>query len=143
MLTRDAVVQAALKWEGVCYRHRGRDAAGLDCVGLIVAVARDLKIVSAEFDTTGYGRAPDGSLMRKMREAGLEPRPIVPLVPGAILVFAFPPRPAQHVGFVVSAEPGVILHAHDTRGVVRARLGASVSTAARPIRAFDFPKMSE
>lgn len=45
MITRADVVAAALAYVGTPFRWQGRNALGLDCVGLPAAVARDLGLI--------------------------------------------------------------------------------------------------
>ncbi|MFO1152742.1 MAG: NlpC/P60 family protein [Rhodospirillales bacterium] len=54
--TRDTIVAAAREYLGVPWRHQGRSRAGLDCVGLLVMVARDLGL--SDYDHRAYARTP-------------------------------------------------------------------------------------
>ncbi len=57
MVARADVVAQARSYLGVRWRHQGRTAAGLDCVGLVVRVCQDLGL--SDYDSTAYGRDPD------------------------------------------------------------------------------------
>jgi cell wall-associated NlpC family hydrolase len=57
MITRAAVVAEARNWVDVKWRHQGRNANGVDCVGLIVMVCQTLGL--SDYDSTNYGRDPD------------------------------------------------------------------------------------
>jgi cell wall-associated NlpC family hydrolase len=57
MAIRADIVAAARGWIGVPWRHQGRSRAGVDCVGLIVVVCRELGL--SDYDSTVYGRDPD------------------------------------------------------------------------------------
>ena len=54
----DTIVAAARSWLGVPWRHQGRTRQGVDCAGLVVLVGRELGL--ADYDTTAYGRRPEG-----------------------------------------------------------------------------------
>lgn len=61
------IEQEARKQIGTPYRHHGRDERGLDCVGLVIKVAKDLGL--SDFDVTGYPRqAVDESMLGLCRE---------------------------------------------------------------------------
>lgn len=64
------IVERSLAYLGLPWRHQGRSAiAGVDCVGLLILVARDLGIT--DFDTNAYSRRPDVQRFDGlMREAG-------------------------------------------------------------------------
>lgn len=74
------VVSAARSRLGVRWVHQGRHDAGLDCLGLLVAVGRQLGC--AVPGDAAYGRIPDGNqLLAEMRRyllaepVGTRPRP--------------------------------------------------------------------
>jgi cell wall-associated NlpC family hydrolase len=66
--------EIARRYIGTPYKHQGRViGVGIDCVGLIVCVAREIGAVAPDFNVTGYPRIPDGhSLMRHLRERFIE-----------------------------------------------------------------------
>ncbi len=53
----ERIVRAARKYIGVPFHHQGRSVLGIDCVGLDVAVARDLGLHYVDFGR--YGRNPN------------------------------------------------------------------------------------
>lgn len=66
----------ARSFEGVRWRHQGRDRAfGLDCVGLIARVGNDLQLI--DFDVRDYDMNPDGLMFKAMADTVL-----IPLKPG-------------------------------------------------------------
>lgn len=86
----------ARAWIGTPFRHQGRAAHGLDCVGLVVlacaAVGRPVD------DVTSYGRDPHAGLLEQhlgaaLRRVAREPRP------GDVVACAFP-AVVRHVGIV-------------------------------------------
>jgi hypothetical protein len=43
------------------FHHQARlEGVGVDCVGLVISVAREMGAVPADWDVGGYGRVPDG-----------------------------------------------------------------------------------
>ena len=62
MITRQDIVDAARTCLGTPFRHCGRDKVlGLDCIGLLVSVCKDLSIPHK--DVLNYSRVPDGSTL--------------------------------------------------------------------------------
>jgi len=52
------VIENALSWQGVPWRHQGRSRSGIDCIGLVITLAHELGL--SDFDTHAYNRSPDG-----------------------------------------------------------------------------------
>lgn len=115
-LTASSIIAAAESYLGTRWHHQGRSRAGVDCIGLLVCVARDLGMTVN--DSTGYSRQPDGRQLRAAVEAHLvqvaEPQP------ADVLLMRFEREP-QHVALM--ADGGDIIHAYaGARKVVRHRL---------------------
>ena len=65
-LTTLDVHLAARSWVGVPFRHQGRSRDnGVDCVGLVICLARELGLVPLDADVNGYRRTPDGSMLEQ------------------------------------------------------------------------------
>lgn len=64
----EQIAGQALTWLGTPFQHQGRlKGVGVDCIGLVFGVARELAIWPAEFNFTAYGRSPvDGVLEREI-----------------------------------------------------------------------------
>lgn len=112
--------QIALRYLGVPFRHRGRSARGLDCVGLLAVVAQELGIDVR--DQRLYGREPTGTLLSQVFRDHLgTPKP-----PGAqleiddILLLQLRGQPLMgHAGLVVPHPYGLgIIHAYAEIGKV-------------------------
>jgi hypothetical protein len=75
-MTRAEIIERARTFVGLPWRHQGRTAAGLDCVGLVIAVGSSFGLPYE--DKTGYGRhALSHEFMHHLR------RYLVPLPPSA------------------------------------------------------------
>jgi cell wall-associated NlpC family hydrolase len=147
-MTRAEVVSEARNWVGVPYRKKGRTASGIDCLGLLVVVARVFNV--PHVDHHDYSDWPD-PMYRILRELEkhLNPAPLTGPLPGTIGVFNQRILPA-HVG-IFSTLNGVthLIHAHlDEDRVLeqpwRARTPATRSGAPiRLLRVFVFPGLED
>ena len=54
MTSRADVVAAALAWTDTPFHHQARlKGVGVDCVGLVIGVARELGLIAPDFDVVG------------------------------------------------------------------------------------------
>lgn len=135
-VTPAKIVAEARTWLRTRWRHQGRvkrnDAypGAVDCVGLLVGVARGVGLSSLYVDQTNYPPSPDGVRLRATLEALLRPYPNpAELVPGLVLLFrraadSFP----CHVGLTGSYPGGGVslIHAYiEAWAVVEHRLDES------------------
>lgn len=124
-VTREQIVAEARSWVGTPWVHQHRvKGRAVDCVGLVIGVARALGLVPQDFDFTGYGRVPDGQLLLRCAQ---HMRPVArdAMQPGDVVVVAVEHDP-QHIG-ILSPYPGgrlALVHSTSTgaRGVVESRL---------------------
>ena len=84
-VTPDMIVAEARTWLGVLWRHQGRTRAGIDCVGLLVCVARALGL--SDYDSTGYGRHAQGQSFVRHFQANMDGIALAAARPGDVLVF--------------------------------------------------------
>lgn len=102
--TRQAnlITEEARKLVGVRWAHLGRDpGSGLDCLGVVVAVAKAVRLVPIDFETGPYGHYPSGTeLVRRIR-AHCQPAPGNAPAPGTIGVFRVHGA-LTHVGLFVA-----------------------------------------
>lgn len=150
MIDPAAIVAAADAWVGVKWRHQGRDRDGIDCLGLLIVVARDLGIGRAEGAPTGDRAggaggvdvgAPEFRNYRRLPPAGLATRLAEHLdrageiAPGRIGLFALPGSAPAHVG--IFGDAGDLIHAYmPAKAVVRHKLDPSLRAALRAIFAY-------
>ena len=124
MTTRAQVVAEARSWVGTPWMHQQRvKGIGIDCIGLIICVARDLGLSPPGTDFTGYGRRPDGKMLSLCDEHMVRIRRD-DLQPGDVLVMAIEHDP-QHMGIVGDYRHGglSLIHAASKAGkVVETRL---------------------
>jgi cell wall-associated NlpC family hydrolase len=92
------LVTAARKYLGVPFRHRGRLATRLDCVGLIVRSMQDIGR-EVKHDKTRYGREPhaDGLREHLQMEFG-QPAPDIQV--GDVALIAYNTEIPHHVGII-------------------------------------------
>ena len=109
------IVEAARGWLGVPYQHQGRTMAGVDCVGLGIAVAHQLGL--SQYDITGYSRNPSGQRRRRLLREHCTPVDLAEIRAGDILHLRFGAEP-QHLAVVTRTDPTYILHADSLAGRV-------------------------
>lgn len=119
MTTRAEIVAEARRWEGVKYKHAGRNEHGLDCAGLIIKIANNCGFT--DYDTTNYSRRPvPQEFIREMRDH-LEQIPKGEIKNGDIMLFAEPRHPC-HTGVYEIDDRGQewVIHAYAlARKVIR------------------------
>lgn len=125
------IVAEARTWLGTPFHHQGRvKGAGVDCIGLVIGVARDLGLV--DYASPAYGRIPNPVVMGRELRAHLLPASAID--PGVVLWFAFAQAP-QHVGIVTDSG---LIHAYATAGKV-VETGLDPQWIARTRGMFRFP----
>ena len=125
MIPRTQIVEAARQWIDTPFHHQARlKHVGVDCVGLVIGVARELELVPQDLDVLGYPRTPDGtSLMATMRQHMAEIDRAV-MQPGDVIVVSFDKDP-QHLAILGDYRHGglSIIHAAGNTGrVIEMRL---------------------
>jgi cell wall-associated NlpC family hydrolase len=134
------IVQDARSMLGTPFHHQGRlPGVGIDCVGVLVVIARQRGLVPPSFDVTGYSEAPDGTLLDVL-DRYLAPIPYEQAGFGDVVAFVVDKAP-QHVGVIVPYAHGgpALVHAciHSGR-VVEHRL--LYGPRLRFVRAYRFPE---
>ena len=136
------IVDIARRWVDTPFHHQARvEGMGVDCVGLVICVAREIGAVPVGWDVGGYGRVPDGKQLVHHLSERLVPVPQADMVPGDVVLVAFDSHP-QHVGIVGDYLHGglSIIHASGAHGrVLETRL--LFSKAMRFVEAYRFPDL--
>jgi NlpC/P60 family putative phage cell wall peptidase len=133
------VASMARGFIGTPYKHQGSNRAGVDCIGLVVAVARDLCLLSdavdfagrriplADFYNPGYSREPSKQTLFERLTQYLDPVDVEDATLGDLLLFRVAKHP-QHVGIITANDPEqgwLITHSFQTmHKVVERDLGA-------------------
>lgn len=116
------IVTTARAWLGVRWAHQGRSRAGVDCVGLVIMVARACR--GSQFDVLDYPRLASDERMLKTADAVLHRRPgVAALRPGDVVVMHY--HQQRHMGIVAPYVFGglSLIHAYaPARKVVETRL---------------------
>lgn len=117
MTTGEEIVKEARTWKDVPWRHQGRDRLGVDCAGLIIAVARatGLDRLCGYIDSRDYPMQPTNDrMMQLLRKYTDHVRGGSKLEAGYILHFAFKNKKMpQHVA-IYTGEDNRIIHAYNS-----------------------------
>jgi NlpC/P60 family putative phage cell wall peptidase len=136
--SRAQIVQQARTWLHTPYQHQARcKGAGVDCIGLVVGVAKALGLSQA--DAHCYGRIPSSNaLVAALEQHGVPVAPTAPWLPGQILLIRFDVDP-QHVAILshVGGQPHMI-HAYSNANMVVEHRLADVWRAKVTAR-YEFP----
>lgn len=134
------IVAQARSWLGTKYHHQGRlkrddsdNLGGVDCVGLVMGIAKELALRSAdndrllaEFDETGYSMHPDGVSLQSFLDKHLRcvkvsahETVVSKIRPGDVLLFKLFEYP-QHVGIATNCASSSIgfIHCYSGSGQV-------------------------
>ena len=109
------IISQARKYVGTPFHHQGRSKRGLDCVGLIARVAKDLGL--SEYDFLQYDRIPNPLLFMSILRScpDWDRVPLQEMREGDVLIFKLSSYPC-HLAFL--ATEGRIIHALSLRGRV-------------------------
>jgi cell wall-associated NlpC family hydrolase len=125
------IISIARSWLGTQYHHQGRlkrnssTQGGVDCIGLIIGVAKELGLRSktgkylAEFDETDYLAVPDGVSLKRFLDTHLVPVRKEKIKPADVLLFKIFKHP-QHVGIATGYDERHlgIIHCYSGSGKV-------------------------
>lgn len=144
MITRTKVVHAARSWIGTPYHHRASlKGAGVDCIGLVLGVWRELFGSEPEVLPAYSGDWAEATGQEAMLAAAHRHFDAVPLKhikPGDILVFRLRAETiAKHTAIL--SEPGRMIHAQE--GVPVSEVTISPWWRRRIAGAFAFPNVSD
>lgn len=129
-MTAQRFITAARGLKGARWRHRGRKAWAVDCIGLVVLSARRAGLPMDDAD--GYGREPWEDRLRK-ECAGRFGAPLKPdkAAPGDVALIRWNRGEPSHVGIVGDHPDGglTLIHAHNLRGVIEQGMTGPVLAA--------------
>lgn len=143
MISPQDVVTEARSWMGppaTPYAHQGRiKGVAVDCIGLLIGVAKSLHLPTANFDVSGYPRSPDGKTLRAGCDARLKPVTKSRMALGHALLLRFEDEP-QHMAIVADDGRGrlTMIHAlQKNRRVDEHRIDAT--WMKRIVQVYEFP----
>lgn len=123
-ITRKQILEAAESMLGLPFVHQGRsDRTGVDCVGLLVCIARKLGYPEI-VDIEGYRRVPKAETIRETLAVNLEEIPVEDCKPGDIFLMRTGGIKARHAAIyhsdetdAVKGKQPMLLHAVQIGGV--------------------------
>lgn len=117
------IIAEARSWLWVPWAHQGRTRAGIDCVGLIVLVCRELALVDGDYDYTNYQRRSHGIEFMNEFKTRMKRTALGQAKDGDVMLFRDNAYPC-HAAFVASKTGyQTIIHAHaPSRRVVETNL---------------------
>lgn len=120
MVSADEAISTARTYLGTPFQHQGRlKGVGLDCVGLLICLGKELGLFDSQLEYTGYRRRPDGVLLTELMNLHLGAKPDGDLIkPADVLLIRV--RQPQHAVLVTDIRPLTVIHAV-ARGVVEHR----------------------
>lgn len=130
-MTPADIVTEARSWIDVPYQHQGRTRNGIDCLGLLVMIARRFDVT--DYDELTYSRNPSGARMRRLLSLHLQPISIAEAGVGDVLHLAAGNEP-QHVAIISRVDPLYFIHATSEFGrVVEQRIDDAGVRAVRGV----------
>lgn len=113
---RDQIIATAREYIGVPYLHQGRSALGLDCLGLIVVVAKRTGALPLDYEAPAdYPENPSSERLLRELSAECPPVPYKGPRPGDVLVLRLVRTP-QHLAFFSGSG---LIHTHPQLRVVK------------------------
>ena len=91
MVKRKDIIAKARSWIGIEYRFRGRSRQGIDCSGLVVGVAKELKLF--DYDFTNYVLNDPHVIEQHILKSGMFEVPVHDRLPGDVLNIAIKNNP--------------------------------------------------
>ena len=112
MTKRDTFVATALTWVGVPWRKIGSRRNGVNCLGLLVGVAREcdfeMDIAEKEAEATFTASPEPGYMLRRAKE-DLDIVRLKDAIPGDLLMFRFGQEPS-HIAIIAGLNPLWFVH---------------------------------
>jgi cell wall-associated NlpC family hydrolase len=115
-ITHAAIIAEARSWLGVKWKHQGRTREGVDCIGLLIVVAKGFGLTDR--DEKAYSRRPDGFDFLERFKQEMDEVPLAEVADGDVIVFADGPFPC-HCGLATTKNGARhFIHAHASRRCV-------------------------
>lgn len=125
MINRTNIVDTAREWLDTPFHHQARlKGIGVDCVGLVICVSKELGLLPPDFNITAYPRLPDGRSFLFHADAHMSRIPKEDMQPGDAVVVSYSGDP-QHIGILGNYRHGglSIIHASsEAKRVIETRL---------------------
>ena len=100
MTTLLDVTRVARSYIGTPFHHMGRlPGVGLDCVGVLICCARELGLVTPDFDIPAYTPTPDGTTMLAWAKEYMTPLSREAMSPGNVILLITDTEP-QHLAIL-------------------------------------------
>lgn len=112
MTQREEFVRIALTWEGVPWRKTGCRRTGVNCLGLLVGVAKEcgfLTDIAKKEAAANFTRPHVRGFMLERAKDSLDTINRHEMLPGDLLLFRFNNDPA-HIAIVTRTKPLMIIH---------------------------------
>ncbi len=84
LFDRISIVEEARSWVDVPWRHQGRTRLGIDCAGLVIVVAKALRL--STFDISNYRREPKRDQFIGHFRSNMREKQVVDRLPGDVLL---------------------------------------------------------
>ena len=108
-MDRERIVETARKYIGTPFKHMGRDIKGIDCVGLLICIAKDLGLSSVTSPmAVRYPKRPGRNFLPLLKDY-MDSIPIENSQGGDVAVISWVSYPC-HCGILTNE--GTIIHAH-------------------------------
>lgn len=141
MVTRSEIVSLARSYVGTRWVHQGRSRNGVDCVGLVIAVAMDAGILPRNYPIPPYSRFPDNRLQDYF-QSHLVRIPPRKAGNGSVLLFSFHNSP-WHAGIMVDVNARSLVHAFASARKVVYDYADSRAHGRKLFAAFDYPGVTD
>jgi cell wall-associated NlpC family hydrolase len=122
--SRKDIIDHARSLLGVPFKHQGRSARGMDCVGVLIDLSKYLQLGYQDMKQR-YNTNPQTYVIRDELEKYLDPVPIKEMQPGDIVIMRILGN-EPHVGILAEYEgERTLIHSYQTVGkIVEHRLDA-------------------
>lgn len=135
MTKREEWLRVAHTWIGVPWKRTGVRRDGVNCLGLLVGVARECSFdtnIEQKEQQANFAAPPTRGVMIRKAKEDLEMILVKDAVPGDLLILRINGQP-QHIAIITDLKPLQFIHADTMRKVVRK---STVETGWHPVAAF-------